>query len=350
MRIRSIGIAVALGTALAQAPGAAAAPDAPSSRIHGDAARGIAIPVPAGWRIAQRPLTPHLSDPHELVSLGTGPMPVAARACAHMPGRAIDRAAPAGAFVSLLERSGTGAGATGGSAGDDPLRGYPPRPARWRLVPARAAEGFACVTDRRVRVWWRPFRQSGRAFYLLVAIGRDAPPARRAEALAVANGLRIARGTTVGGGPWLRIPHAWHARASARRGAQSLVVSTVPIGDGDGDDAERTQARLGPGDLTLTVTRFFRPRRRPAGARVSTPPLRFAPEDFRDGPYEGQRAAAFAPRRVVVRGQLLRVTLALGPAPTPGGPGVGEQRLPADADALTRRANRVLATLLLAPL
>lgn len=342
-------LAVALGGALAHAPGAAEAPGPASSRIHGDAARGIAIPVPAGWRIAPRSLTPNLSDPHEVVSLGTGPMPAAARDCAHMPGRAIDQTAPAGAFVSLQERSRTVAAAVDAAAGPDPLRGYPPRPARWRLPAAGATEGFVCVTASRVRVWWRPFHENGRAFYLLVAIGRDAPPARRAQALAVANGLRIARGTTVGGGPWLRVPPTWHARAAARRGAQSLVVSTAPIARGDGDDAERTQARLGPGDLTLTVTRFFRPGRRPASARVTGLPLEFGRKDFREGPYEGQRAAAFAPRWVVVKGQLLRATLGLGPAPAPGGPGFGQQLLPVDADALIRRANEALATLVLAP-
>jgi hypothetical protein len=342
-------LAVALGGALAHAPGAAEAPGASSPRIHGDAARGIAVPLPAGWRIAPRSLTPNVTDPHEVVSLGTGPMPAAARDCAHMPGRAIDHTAPAGAFVSLQERSRTVAAAADAAADPDPLRGYPPRPARWKLLPAAAAEGFVCVTASRVQVWWRPFRENGRAFYLLVAIGRDAPAARRAQALAVANGLRIAPGTTVGGGPWLRIPPTWHARAAARRGAQSLIVSTVPVVRGDGDDAERTQALLGPGDLTLTVTRFFRPGRRPAGARVTRLPLEFGREDFRDGPYEGQRAAAFAPRWVVVKGQLLRVTLGLGPAPAPGGPGFGQQRLPIDADALIGRANEALATLVLAP-
>jgi len=340
--------AIALGGALGHG-GAAAAPGPPAARIHGDAARGIAVPLPAGWRVAPRSLTPHLSDPHEVVSLGTGPMPVAARDCAHMPGRAIDAAAPAGAFVSLQEGSRTGVAGPDPSAGDDALRWFPPRPARWRLLPAAAAEGFACATARRVRVWWRPFRQNGRAFYLLVAIGRDAPPARRAEALAVVNGLRIAAGSTVGGGPWLRVPASWHARATARRGSQSLVVSTVPIARGDAGDAARTQARLGPGDLTLTVTRFFGAGRRPAGARVTRLPLRFSRADFRGGPYEGQRAAAFAPRWLVVDAQLLRVTLGLGPAPAPGGPGFGLQRLPADADALIRRADDVLGTLVLAP-
>jgi hypothetical protein len=141
---------------------------------------------------------------------------------------------------------------------------------------------------------------------------------------------------------------SWHARALARSKTQGLIVSTVPIADGDTDDAERTQARLGGGDLTLTVTRFFRPGRRPAGARHEKLPLAFSRRDFANGPYEGQRAAAFAPKWIVVHGQLLRVTLALGPAPTPGSPSFGQQRLPPGADALIERANTTLATLVLA--
>jgi hypothetical protein len=43
------------------------------------------------------------------------------------------------------------------------------------------------------RAWWIPFRDSGRAFYLFVAIGNEATPELREEAWAVADSLSFGK-------------------------------------------------------------------------------------------------------------------------------------------------------------
>jgi hypothetical protein len=146
--------------------------------VH-DAARGFAVAFPSGWRRARRSLTPHLSDPREILSVGTGPFVVDEGRCAHMPTGALARLGPGDVLVSVLERRGGG-------------RGDPARPRPFRLVRPDESEALACLSDPpRLRTWWRPFRDGDRAFYALVAIGLPAPAARRRQAERVLDSLRF---------------------------------------------------------------------------------------------------------------------------------------------------------------
>src|SRR5919198_4472421 len=45
-------------------------------------ADGIGYTIPAGWHAAKRSLTPHLVNPHEVLTVGTGSLPRGGR-CAH---------------------------------------------------------------------------------------------------------------------------------------------------------------------------------------------------------------------------------------------------------------------------
>ena len=147
-----------------------------------DAARGLQVQFPSDWRRARTSLTPYLSDPSEVLSLGTGPLRQAPRAgCAQMPTGALEALGPRDAFVSVQERR-TGVGS------------YPARPRRFTLSRANRVRGLECVSHAQagdVDAWWIAFRDRGRGFYALVAIGADAPAARRAAARRVLDSLRF---------------------------------------------------------------------------------------------------------------------------------------------------------------
>lgn len=149
----------------------------------------FSVRFPSGWARAWTSLTPHLADPREILAVGTGPLVVpAAGRCAHQPVGALDALGPRDAFVTIQERRGEGGG-------------YPTRPAGFALDGDTRSGALACATDpERLRTWWMPFSDRGRSFYALVAVGRDAPPARREQARRILDGLRFAPGGEREGG------------------------------------------------------------------------------------------------------------------------------------------------------
>jgi hypothetical protein len=159
-----------------------------------DEERGYEVTYPVGWIVADENLTPWLSSPGEILSLGTFPLrvsedpedglriwdaPVAPAALADMEA--------GDALLSIQETSNVDPDffeprpATFGPLGcEDAIYGCRPSedpdlPDAARNVPFRA--------------WWIPFRDEGRSFYLFVAIGNEATPERRDEAWAVADSL-----------------------------------------------------------------------------------------------------------------------------------------------------------------
>ena len=147
--------------------------------VSADATRGVQVSFPSGWRRARRSLTPNLWDPRELLSLGTGPLVVEPKGCGNMPAGALSALRAQDVLVSLQERR-------------DPGRGYPPRPARFRLTRAIRSDAIGCLSDPARRdTWWTSFRDGDRAFYALVALGRPASAARRREAELVLDSLRF---------------------------------------------------------------------------------------------------------------------------------------------------------------
>jgi hypothetical protein len=157
-----------------------------------DEERHYTVTYPDDWTVADENLTPWLSSPSEILSLGTFPLrvsehpddgfrlfdaPVAPVALRDM--RSDD------AFISLQESTALVAGSTehrpdhfGPLGCDESIYGCRPSeelPEAWRDAPFRA--------------WWIPFEDAGRAFYLFVAIGTDATPGLRQQAWAVADSL-----------------------------------------------------------------------------------------------------------------------------------------------------------------
>ena len=155
---------------------------APPARFASDAHRFTAE-LPAGWERAPRSHTPGLSHPVEILSAGTfrGARP-ATGPCAHMPVGALERMGPRDAFVNVQERYGEAQ--------------FPGRPERFALpAPDPGSDAAACARNGdRLDVHWFGFRDAGRGFHVLVALGREAPPERREEALALLDSLRFEPG------------------------------------------------------------------------------------------------------------------------------------------------------------
>lgn len=163
------------------APSAVRGEATPPERRIANTPRAVSVVTPSNWRVARRRLTPSLTNPRELISVGTGPMVrQTGSACHHMPGASLDAMGPTGAFLSIQEWRG---------ARED-VRLFPGRTRALRLdrPPTR---GWVCARSARVRVWWMPFRERGRAFYALAGAGPRAPAATiRLLALAVTS-IRI---------------------------------------------------------------------------------------------------------------------------------------------------------------
>jgi hypothetical protein len=149
---------------------------APSAHTgHGD---GVRYTIPAGWHGARTSLTPHLTNPREVLTVGTGALPVGGR-CAQFPSAALAALGPADALVTVQERLGS-------------VTTFPARTRRFALPAANTSEAAACAGPRTAfDSYWFEFRQGGRGFHVLVAFGRAAPAARRREALAVLDSLQI---------------------------------------------------------------------------------------------------------------------------------------------------------------
>jgi hypothetical protein len=154
---------------------------------------GYDVAIPRGWHRAKWSLTPHITDPVEILTVATFQLPVGEELCCI--GGALARVRPAGALVTIQER---GRGARGGPD-------FPPRPARFGpdpKLPGRS-EWPSCAATPRNRRRWRPLRpvpmldyyfgfgDAGRAFHVLVAIGRAAPGSVRREAFRILDSLHF---------------------------------------------------------------------------------------------------------------------------------------------------------------
>ena len=146
-----------------------------SARYH------YTVTYPSIWHRATSSLTPHLSDPHEILTLGTGPLSVGGPRCAQVPVNALEAVGPTGALITIQERSPMTADG-----------GFPPRPKHFQLRPTPSLEIPACLArDRRPRLSWIAFRDHGRHFYALVGLGRRATSQTREQTERVLQSLRF---------------------------------------------------------------------------------------------------------------------------------------------------------------
>ena len=142
-----------------------------------DARHGFSVRYPRTWFRASERLTPQLDDPREILSLGTYPLRTGGDRCAHFPVRALEDLGPGDAFLSIQERL-------------DPATEHSgPRPERFVVSRAGASDGMFCVTGRRRHDHWVPFKDKGRAFYALYAVGGSASPQTHSDVERVLDSL-----------------------------------------------------------------------------------------------------------------------------------------------------------------
>jgi hypothetical protein len=159
-----------------------AAVAAPAALRVVEGERGLTVELPAGWQRAATTLTPQLTDPREVLAVGTYPLREGGDNCNHVAERALTEIGPRDAFVTLQER-----GADRGSDWPD----FPPRPDRFGPGLGDTSEASACAPGARFTDHWFRFTDAGRHFHVLVAFGPDAPKAVRDEAWAVLDSLRV---------------------------------------------------------------------------------------------------------------------------------------------------------------
>jgi len=85
------------------------------------------VSYPSGWHRASASLTPHLSDPHEILTVGTGRLPVGGPRCAQVPVSALEAVGATGALISVQERAAANAD-----------NSFPARPTRFPPPPRTA--------------------------------------------------------------------------------------------------------------------------------------------------------------------------------------------------------------------
>lgn len=243
--------------ALAALAGCGASGDRPVSSPVGwttfnDERNALTVTFPSTWRRAQRSLTPDLTDPLEIVSVGSfAPGPRDDDDCAQFPVGAMRAAGATDVFVSIQERTGRARGE------------FTPRERPFALGPADDSEANACVGgDRPWRTHWIPFADAGRPFYAFVLIGDEAPPERVEDLQAVLDGLRFepSERFTAGRGNGGRLPPGWslvrRRLAAAVSDENQIAAATFAVPPGPPDSHCTPAAaldRLGPDDAFVYV-------------------------------------------------------------------------------------------------
>jgi hypothetical protein len=137
---------------------------------------GIAVDVPAGWRLATK-LTP-LAQPFERFTLSSGPLPSGpADNCG--PREAVARLGEDDVLAFVIEYAKLPARRR---VGPD----FPPR-SRWLTLPAGSPASLECEGRGRIL----RFRANGRGFQVTIAVGARATPRRVARLLAALERMRV---------------------------------------------------------------------------------------------------------------------------------------------------------------
>jgi hypothetical protein len=144
-------------------------------------AHGVTVELPPGWEPARAPLTT-ITDPREVLAVGTFPLHHRPTGCNHLPTSALEDLGPRDALVILLER-----GVDPASAWTD----FPPRPEHFGPALGGRSEAGECAPGATFEDHWFGFGDAGRHFHVEVAFGPEATPATRAAAWRILDSLRV---------------------------------------------------------------------------------------------------------------------------------------------------------------
>lgn len=197
-----------------------------------DERRGFEVTFPSTWLRADTVLTPALSDPREILSVGTVE-PVAngrSSSCAQHPVDTMARVGPRDAFVTIQERTNQLSGE---------MR---PGPPRLDAVDPDDSELPACLGhDVPFRTYWMPFQLGGRGFYANAAVGDDAPAGLRAELQAVLDSFEVRESVVEDDrrrGVRFSYPAPWRIYPFALTGVrlhQQIALGTFPLEQAEPD-------------------------------------------------------------------------------------------------------------------
>jgi hypothetical protein len=143
---------------------------------------GYTVSFPPTWQRAERPVTPRLTEPREILSLGSFPLRYRPTNCEAFAGGAREDLGPADAFLTVQER---------GFDHNSEWLDFPQRPKRFGpTLSANVAEP-TCGDRPGTDVRWFNFTDAGRHFHVLVVSGPDAAPDSRRDAWGILNTLRL---------------------------------------------------------------------------------------------------------------------------------------------------------------
>jgi hypothetical protein len=160
----------------------------PAAEIsYSDPEQGFSVEYPPDWTRAEESLTPRLTDPKEILSLGTFPLRPGGHNCAQFPENAIDDLGPGDALVSIQERKN-----------DRPSPFYQERPAHFGASDGTGHDESPYCLDHEKSFFhrWIPFTDRGRYFYAYVAMGDDVSAERKDQMWEVIDSLRFQTGPT----------------------------------------------------------------------------------------------------------------------------------------------------------
>jgi hypothetical protein len=140
---------------------------------------GFSAAYPATWHRASSTLTPHLSDPREILAVASYPLRADGSRCSQYPVNAIEDLGSDDALVWLAERR--------------PGLGYPVRRGLFLRSDLRAGDDSpGCLSKPKMFMHWvTAFADQGRAFDVYVAWGKNASTATKRSALGVLNSLQF---------------------------------------------------------------------------------------------------------------------------------------------------------------
>lgn len=161
--------------------GAEPAPRPAAAESYDYPRQGYSVEIPPGWHRAEGPITV-LTDPVERLVAATYAPHDGNEECGPLE---FDGFEADEALVVVLERRRDPA-----ARPDD----FPPRPERFAYQPGMSTEFTDCLRTTRgipVKDHWFTFRDEGRHFHVLVAIGPDAPPGTERDAYGMLDSLRL---------------------------------------------------------------------------------------------------------------------------------------------------------------
>lgn len=150
--------------------------------VHRDEVKGVAAVVPPGWKVATESMTPSLTDPLEVLTLGTGTLVADENACSHVPVGPMKGLGPADVMVWVARRIATVPGSSTRPATLGPTDGVGESDLASCLAPGERSRLFQR---------WIPFIDHHNQVYVAVTMGPDVTSERETEVWAVVNSLRF---------------------------------------------------------------------------------------------------------------------------------------------------------------